>query len=134
MSLTIGPNTWVPGRLTLPVDVTTVLGNLVDNAIDAARTGAADAKTVEVELLQDGSTLHITVADSGDGVAPTLSTTCSSRAGRPNQIPAFPVAVASGWRCRGRSAGHWAATCGCPAQAVRALCCAAQSSSPGCRA
>ncbi|HRD13904.1 MAG TPA: ATP-binding protein, partial [Mycobacterium sp.] len=70
VSLTIGPNTWVPGRLTLPVDVTTVLGNLVDNAIDAARTGAADAKTVEVELLQDGSTLHITVADSGDGVAP----------------------------------------------------------------
>ena len=70
VTLTIGPNTWVPGRLTLPVDVTTVLGNLVDNAIDAARTGAADAKTVEVELLQDGSTLHITVADSGDGVAP----------------------------------------------------------------
>ena len=28
------------------------------------------AKEVEVELLQDGSTLHITVADSGDGVAP----------------------------------------------------------------
>jgi two-component system, CitB family, sensor kinase len=25
---------------------------------------------VEVELLQEGSTLHITVADSGDGVAP----------------------------------------------------------------
>ena len=25
---------------------------------------------VEVELLQDGSTLHITVADTGDGVAP----------------------------------------------------------------
>ena len=27
-------------------------------------------KEVEVELLQDGTTLHITVADSGDGVAP----------------------------------------------------------------
>jgi len=60
----------VPGRLALPVDVTTVLGNLVDNAIDAARTGANEAKVVEVELLQDGSTLHITVADTGDGVAP----------------------------------------------------------------
>lgn len=70
VTLTIGANTWVPGRLTLPVDVTTVLGNLVDNAIDAARIGAGEAKTVEVELLQDGSTLHITVADSGDGVAP----------------------------------------------------------------
>ena len=70
VTLTIGENTWVSGRLGLPVDVTTVLGNLLDNAIYAARTGANDNKVVEVELLQDGSTLHITVADSGDGVAP----------------------------------------------------------------
>ncbi len=68
VTLTIGANTWVPGRLGLPVDVTTVLGNLLDNAIYAARTGASEAKVVEVELLQDGSTLHITVADTGDGV------------------------------------------------------------------
>jgi two-component system CitB family sensor kinase len=70
VTLTIGENTWVPGRLGLPVDVTTVLGNLLDNAIDAARTGADETKVVEVELLQDGSTLHITVADTGNGVAP----------------------------------------------------------------
>ncbi|WP_319452765.1 MULTISPECIES: ATP-binding protein [unclassified Mycobacterium] len=70
VTLTIGENTWVPGRLTLPVDVTTVLGNLLDNAIDASRTGANDTKVVEVELLQDGSTLHITVADTGNGVTP----------------------------------------------------------------
>jgi two-component system CitB family sensor kinase len=70
VTLTIGENTWVPGRLALPVDVTTVLGNLLDNAIDAARTGANETKVVEVELLQDGSTLHITVADTGNGVAP----------------------------------------------------------------
>ena len=72
VTLQIGENTWVPGRLTLPVDVTTVLGNLVDNAIDAARTGSSPAKLVEVELLQQNSTLHITVADSGDGVPPEL--------------------------------------------------------------
>ncbi|MBV8787605.1 MAG: Spo0B domain-containing protein [Mycobacterium sp.] len=70
VTLTIGENTWVSGRLVLPVDVTTVVGNLLDNAIDAARTGHNDVKEVDVELLQDGSTLHITVADSGDGVAP----------------------------------------------------------------
>ena len=70
VTLTIGENTWVSGRLVLPVDVTTVVGNLFDNAIDAARTGHNDVKEVDVELLQDGSTLHITVADSGDGVAP----------------------------------------------------------------
>lgn len=72
VTLQIGENTWVPGRLTLPVDVTTVLGNLVDNAIDAARTGSSPAKLVEVELLQQNSTLHITVADSGDGVPADL--------------------------------------------------------------
>jgi two-component system CitB family sensor kinase len=70
VTLTIGENTWVPGRLALPVDVTTVLGNLLDNAIYAARTGASEIKVVEVELLQDDATLHITVADTGDGVAP----------------------------------------------------------------
>jgi two-component system, CitB family, sensor kinase len=70
VTLTIGENTWVPGRLALPVDVTTVLGNLLDNAIYAARTGASETKVVEVELLQDDSTLHITVADTGDGVSP----------------------------------------------------------------
>jgi two-component system, CitB family, sensor kinase len=70
VTLMIGENTWVSGRLALPVDVTTVLGNLLDNAIYAARTGSSETKVVEVELLQDGSTLHITVADSGDGIAP----------------------------------------------------------------
>jgi two-component system CitB family sensor kinase len=52
------------------VDVTTVLGNLVDNAIDAARSASGEVKEVEVELLQEESTLFITVADSGNGVSP----------------------------------------------------------------
>ncbi|WP_172831888.1 sensor histidine kinase [Mycobacterium asiaticum] len=69
VTLKIGDNTWVSGRLELAVDVTTVVGNLIDNAIDAARTSANSTKAVEVELLQQDSTLHVTVADSGDGVA-----------------------------------------------------------------
>jgi two-component system CitB family sensor kinase len=73
VTLRIGPGTAVPGELTLPVDVTTVLGNLLDNGIDAARTGASAVKMVEVELLQDNSTLYLTVADSGDGVPPELA-------------------------------------------------------------
>ncbi|MGA5465900.1 ATP-binding protein [Mycobacterium sp. NPDC050041] len=68
VTLTIGENTWVAGRLALPVDVTTVLGNLVDNAIDATRSASGAVKEVEIELLQENSTLHITVADSGSGV------------------------------------------------------------------
>jgi len=69
-TLRIGENSWAPGWLALPVDVTTVLGNLLDNAIDAVRTSTNQTKVVDVELLQNNSTLHITVGDSGDGVAP----------------------------------------------------------------
>lgn len=69
VTLRIGENTWVPTRLALPVDVTTVLGNLLDNAIDAARSAKTNDGIVEVELLQDNATLHITVADNGNGVS-----------------------------------------------------------------
>lgn len=126
VSLRLGPSTWVDANLVAPVDVTTVLGNLLDNAIDAvhpaepstedlepgitgtsasansrvvatpalrsahgvgkevgvfeARTGedaeaneiGAEAALVEVELVQEGSTLHITVADGGPGIGPEL--------------------------------------------------------------
>lgn len=72
VTLTIGENTWVTGRLALPVDVTTVLGNLIDNAVDATKGAETSVKEVEVELLEEGSTLHITVADSGPGVQPDV--------------------------------------------------------------
>lgn len=68
VALVLGPNTWVQGSVTAPVDVTTVLGNLLDNAIEAARLGNRVPAEVEVELLQDRTTLFITVADTGDGV------------------------------------------------------------------
>ncbi|WP_378741706.1 ATP-binding protein [Nocardia brasiliensis] len=72
VELVLGPNTWVAGSLADAVDVTTVLGNLLDNAIEAVRAADNPVKQVEVELVQEDSTLHITVADSGDGVAPEL--------------------------------------------------------------
>ncbi len=72
VTLRLGPNTWIDGNLAVPVDVTTVLGNLLDNAIEAARTGEPPA-VVEVELVQEDSTLHLTVADSGSGVPPALA-------------------------------------------------------------
>lgn len=72
VELVLGPNTWVAGNLADPVDVTTVLGNLLDNAIEATRTSDNPVKQVEVELVQEDSTLHIVVADSGDGIAPGL--------------------------------------------------------------
>lgn len=72
VELVLGPNTWVDGNLAEPVDVTTVLGNLLDNAIEAAQISDNPTKQVEVELVQEDSTLHIAVADSGDGVAPEM--------------------------------------------------------------
>ncbi|WP_328317103.1 sensor histidine kinase [Streptomyces sp. NBC_00388] len=70
VTLVIGGATWADGTVTAPVDVTTVFGNLVDNAIDAARHGARTPSRVEVELMAEGATLLITVADTGDGVPP----------------------------------------------------------------
>src|SRR5262249_12878239 len=47
--------------------------NLVDNALEAARLGARRPAWVEVSLLADGDTLHISVVDSGEGVPPELT-------------------------------------------------------------
>jgi two-component system CitB family sensor kinase len=70
VSLRIGPETLVRGQVTEPQDVTTVLGNLIDNAVNAAVAGTAAERWVELELLDDegGGTLHVVVADSGDGL------------------------------------------------------------------
>ncbi|MEV6793085.1 sensor histidine kinase [Streptomyces sp. NPDC051320] len=73
VTIVLGGATWADGVVAAPVDVTTVFGNLVDNAIDAARHGARTASLVEVELMTEGTTLLITVADTGDGVADGLA-------------------------------------------------------------
>jgi len=63
----------------LSADVATVLGNLVDNAIEAVAGGeVADDPDerpawVEVELRQDTSSVEIVVRDSGPGIAPELA-------------------------------------------------------------
>ncbi len=72
VSLELGGATWVRAEVTVPADVTTVLGNLVDNAVDAAREGTRGDPRVEVELITDDETLLVTVADSGDGVPADL--------------------------------------------------------------
>ncbi|WP_024820221.1 sensor histidine kinase [Arthrobacter sp. 31Y] len=72
VALRIGPETLVRGHVADPQDVTTVLGNLIDNAVSAAVAGSSRERWVEVELLDDatttGGTLHIVVGDSGDGL------------------------------------------------------------------
>lgn len=66
--LDLGDESWLPSRVVSPVEVTTVVGNLIDNAIEAARLGAARPAWVEIVLAAEGATLHMSVADSGGGV------------------------------------------------------------------
>ncbi|MGH3412075.1 MAG: ATP-binding protein [Marmoricola sp.] len=68
----------VPVRVTGPVDAVTVVGNLIDNAIEAAARARpaepdGDRAWVSVDLRHRGTTLAVTVTDSGPGVPPELS-------------------------------------------------------------
>ena len=68
VQLRVGPETSVEGEVLKPTDVVTVLGNLVDNAIDAAQ--GRESSWVEVTLRSLGTDLELRVADSGPGVPP----------------------------------------------------------------
>ncbi|BDH56596.1 sensor histidine kinase [Tsukamurella sp. PLM1] len=68
VTLRIGGDTALVGVLTHPVDTTTLVGNLLDNAIDAAADGA-EPREVELDVLRDGDDLAIIVSDSGPGFA-----------------------------------------------------------------
>lgn len=68
VSLRVGEETFLGGRVEDVEDAVAVLGNLVDNAIVAAAGGSAP-RWVEVTLLDDGDALVVTVADSGPGVS-----------------------------------------------------------------
>jgi two-component system CitB family sensor kinase len=69
----------------LSVDLTTVVGNLVDNALDAVshtgragedvrggEGGSGDGRWVEVDVREDGADVVVVVRDSGPGVAAGL--------------------------------------------------------------
>ncbi|RCG25936.1 sensor histidine kinase [Sphaerisporangium album] len=55
----------------LSADIATVVGNLVDNALDALDT--ARPGWVEVEVREDDAEVIVTVSDSGPGVSPALA-------------------------------------------------------------
>ncbi|WP_405793945.1 ATP-binding protein [Streptomyces sp. NBC_01506] len=66
VSLRISPATLLPDRLIDPQGLVTVLGNLVDNALDAA-AGSEDPR-IEVEVRAEGRTVVLRISDSGPGV------------------------------------------------------------------
>ncbi|MCL7378259.1 sensor histidine kinase [Streptomyces sp. 35G-GA-8] len=88
VSLRISPATLLPHRVVDPRDLVTVLGNLIDNALDAAAErrlteppaeglgGPAATPSVEpfveVELRAEQTTAVIRVSDTGPGVPPEM--------------------------------------------------------------
>ncbi len=60
----------LPSRLTA-ADAVTVVGNLLDNAIDAVDRMAPDRRRVELRLAEDDDLLTITVRDYGAGLPVT---------------------------------------------------------------
>jgi sensor histidine kinase regulating citrate/malate metabolism len=55
---------------TLSADLVTVIGNLVDNALDAL---AGETGTIEVDLAHTDDEVRVVVRDSGPGVAPEIA-------------------------------------------------------------
>lgn len=68
VALSVSDATWLEGRLAHPLDTVTVVANLLDNGIRAAKEGSRTPREVEVTLLSDGDDLLVHVVDSGDGV------------------------------------------------------------------
>ncbi|MWJ19771.1 GHKL domain-containing protein [Clavibacter michiganensis subsp. michiganensis] len=93
VALRVGPGTLVRGILVRPEEVTTVLGNLVDNAMHAAVRGSRADRWVEVEALDDGADLHIAVSDSGDGLAASDAGRVFQR--RPDDVDGAAEALAA---------------------------------------
>jgi two-component system, CitB family, sensor kinase len=68
VELVLAPDTRLDRELRDPRAVLTVLGNLIDNALDAAAAGDADPPRIELLIAVDGKELHIRVKDSGPGI------------------------------------------------------------------
>ncbi|MFJ4918324.1 ATP-binding protein [Streptomyces sp. NPDC088725] len=66
VALRLSPDSLLPDRLADPQGLVTIVGNLVDNALDAA-AGSADPR-IEVELRAEGRTVVLRISDSGPGV------------------------------------------------------------------
>jgi two-component system CitB family sensor kinase len=73
ISLRLADDTLLLGELDDPHDLVTVVGNLVDNALDAVAAGpTANGRWVDVAVRTDGDAIVIRVHDSGPGIDPAI--------------------------------------------------------------
>lgn len=72
VALRMSSSTLLPDAVVDPRDLVTVLGNLLDNALDATAGHRRDEPFVEVELRAEGTTVVLRVSDTGPGVPPEL--------------------------------------------------------------
>lgn len=68
VSLRITEDTLILGATDNAEDIATILGNLINNATDAAIRGTPP-RWIDLTLMDAGDTLAITIADSGTGIA-----------------------------------------------------------------
>ena len=93
VELVITPDTWLSESPDKVQALTSILGNLIDNAI-AALTGVPAPRKIVVDIVEDDDEVRITVGDNGPGVATGNEglifrdgfTTNSSESGRPRGL------------------------------------------------
>ncbi|MET7936449.1 sensor histidine kinase [Streptomyces sp. NPDC005322] len=90
VTLRISPSTLLPGRVVDPRDLVTVLGNLIDNALDAVAEHPARTPFIEVELRAEGTTAVVRVSDTGPGVSPAMRDHIFTE-GCSTKLPPLPV-------------------------------------------
>ncbi|MCR8573703.1 sensor histidine kinase [Streptomyces sp. Isolate_219] len=106
VSLRVSPSTLLPDTVVDPRDLVTVLGNLIDNALDAAAERRRADPFVEVELRAEHSTAVLRVSDTGPGVPPELRDRIfaegwSTKAARPLPAEGSPTGPVAFHRGRG---------------------------------
>ncbi len=69
VDLRLADGSRIPGRLRSAGDVVIVVGNLLDNALDAATEAGQARGSIDVSVRTEGDTLVVRVRDSGPGIA-----------------------------------------------------------------
>lgn len=90
VALRLGARSRLSEPLVAPRDLVTVLGNLIDNALDAAAQHRRAEPFVEVELWAEDSTVLLRVSDTGPGVPPAAREAIFAE-GYSTKTPTHPI-------------------------------------------